>query len=105
MIKNMGIKGLVAICNMGLICLAIIAYMIFVPEDKYLEKAFESGFYVATTIMTVVVVFSFPIGWLCMAPPFNAEPHFILDGACIFIPLNAYFWGWIAKKCSGATRK
>ena len=90
---RMGIEGKVAFANLGLVGLALAAFLIAFPDGVVHHDSTSEGMLAFASILQVMLaVLSFPVGWL----------SFLLDGmhglgvtAVIFVPLNAYLWGYI----------
>ncbi len=90
---KMGIEGKVATANLGLVGLVLVAFLIRFPSGIVDHDMASKGMLVFASVLEVILaVFSFPVGWLSMlfigvsGPPVTAV---------IFVPLNAYLWGYI----------
>lgn len=92
-LSRVGIEGKVAVANLGLVGLVLAGRLIAFPDGLVDQGSTSEGMLAFASILNVTLtVLSFPVGWLSLlftgmhGPPVTAV---------IFVPLNAYLWGYI----------
>ncbi len=89
---KMGIEGAVAVVNLSLIGVALVAFRVAFPKGFIDHNAASATrLLVADLVWFAVHVLSFPVGWLGYL--LDGSDHWLLT-APIYIPLNAYVWGY-----------
>ena len=88
---KMEIEGKVAVANLGLVGLVLVVFLIadgVVNTDTTSEGMLTFKF----VLHAIIMVLTFPVGWLSnMCTGVSGPPV----TAVIFVPLNAYLWGYI----------
>ena len=91
----MGLEAKVAVINLSLVACALLVLRLTLTGPPQ-----PSGLLVfaATSAYIVIVILSFPVGWLSLLLAGGAigSVFMVFVLACIFLPLNAYLWGYIA---------
>ena len=90
---KMGTEGKVAVANLALMSAALLVFLITFPnaEVKY-DSASEGELLVARAVGIIVAVLAFPVGWVSAILGGVSDPPVT---AVIFVPLNAYMWGYV----------
>jgi len=87
----MGIEGAIAVANLILMGAALLVLLAMFPDGLDYGSATKGEILVAETVKIVVVVLAFPVGWIsCFVEPVHGPPL----TAMVFVPLNAYVWGY-----------
>lgn len=90
---KMSLEGKVAVANLALVGLALLAYRITCPRnDVELFCSSKEMLAFVHAMEVMIVIFSFPVGWSSLLQPGVSGPPIT---APIFVPLNAYFWGYL----------
>ena len=100
---RMGIEGKVAVANLALIGCALLVVLASVHNRS------EGWFAAGTVAYAVVAVLGFPAGWFAMlgetASGLSGPPMFVFMLGAIFLPLNAYLWGYVVAAIVRRCRK
>ena len=87
---RMGIEGAIAVGNLSLLGIAMLVYLATSPPAGADYDSAGSGEFLVAYVMTrAVLVLTFPVGWLGWLVSYGE-----LLTAVIFVPLNAYLWGY-----------
>ena len=91
---KMGIEGKVAVANLGLVGLVLVALLITFPDGVIrVDETSEGMLAFLDAIEVALMVLTFPVGWFPQV--FSGMLHHPPMTTVIFVPLNAYFWGYI----------
>lgn len=89
------LHGVVAIINLALIGMILLTFLVAFPGGVVdQDTTSRNGLLLASTLEILLAVLSFPLGWLSLL--FRAGVSGPPWAAVIFVPLNAYLWGYIA---------
>lgn len=87
---DMALRNRVAFLNLSLLGLCLIFYRIITPDGVYLPGRESVGAF----LYAVTAVLSFPVGWLSLLAAPTPLCYLL---AAIFVPFNAYLWGFIIE--------
>lgn len=87
---RMKLEGWIAVANLCLIGVALLAFRMTFPRSSVnTATASQHELMLASGVEITVVVLSFPVGWLsCLGSA--VSPLLTV----VFVPLNAYVWGY-----------
>ncbi len=90
-----GLEANVAVINLALVACALLVLRLTLACDPPPSGLVVSA---AACAYIMVLILSFPVGWLSvlLAGGEIGSVFMVFVLACIFLPLNAYLWGYIA---------
>lgn len=104
---RMGIEGKVAVVNLGLFGLVLTAYLIAFPGGQIdVDSTPKNMLRLASILWVAIIVLSFPVGWLSILLMFVTTDILLASFTVfIFVPLNAYLWGYVVAAVIRRWRK
>jgi len=94
---KMTLEGKIAVANMLLFHAVVFVFRVLPCPTVY-----SGGPLPSATATLAIAATTFPVGWLSVlfADEFYGQPLL----AVVFVPLNAYFWGYVLAKLVRAVR-
>jgi hypothetical protein len=84
---KMGLAAKIAVANMAMMCCALAVFRYSMDQPPPEKFSLPAG--------TAIGILAFPVGWLATLSAAMDDPGVGLAfGAVIFLPLNAYVWGY-----------
>ena len=96
---RMGIEGKVAVINLGLFGLVLTAHLIAFPGAVINGDSTPKDM-----LLLACILLSVPVGWLSIQFSLTFGVEALLT-AVIFVPLNAYLWGYVVAAVIRRWRK
>jgi len=93
---RMSLQGWVATANLVLIGTALLVRRLSFPDGVVnVDRATSGELALAEVVDVAVAVLSFPVAWVGQLFLPLSEPGL---GPFVFVPLNAYFWGFLVAR-------
>ena len=93
---KMSLEGAIAVANLVLIGIILAVFMAAFPEGVvYHDRATKAELMLAYILEVALIVLAFPVGWASALLDGGTLPQLTLMLAIVFVPLNAYLWGYV----------